>query len=129
MKKLMFRGYIINGFTRNGFWQAVIISGIMFGIFHLDPFRLLPASLLGIYLGYLTLKTNSIFPAMLAHFINNSLAIIFSNYSDRIPFLDKIVSSGNIPLWVSFLGLAIALILLQLFHKFNSNDLIENTVT
>lgn len=127
-EEVMFRGYIINGFTRHGFWKAVIISGILFGIFHLDPFRLLPTALLGIYLGYLTLKTNSILPAMLAHFINNSLAVLISNYPDRIPLLSSILTAEQIPLWTSLVALLIALFLLQILHRINSNKAIENKV-
>jgi sodium transport system permease protein len=118
-EEVMFRGYIINGFTRNGFWKAIVISGILFGLFHLDPFRLLPAAVLGIYLGYLTLKTNSIFPAMLAHFVNNSMAILISNYPDKIPVLNKLLSGDEIPLWFSLISFLIVIFLLRIFHKMN----------
>ncbi len=129
-EEVMFRGYIINGFTKNGFWKAIIISGFLFGIFHLDPFRLLPASILGFYLGYLTLKTNSIFPAMLAHFINNSLAVVISNYPDRIPVLSSILAENDIPLWISLIALMVALGLLWMFHKFNAGtDPIEQQIS
>jgi len=121
-EEIMFRGYIINGFTKNGFWKAIVVSGILFGIFHLDPFRLLPASILGFYLGYLTLKTNSIFPAMLAHFSNNSLAIILGNYADKIPVLKNIFQDDQISIWYSIIALIIFIVLLRSFHKQNRTE-------
>jgi len=121
-EEIMFRGYIINGFTKNGFWKAVIVTGFLFGIFHLDPFRLLPASILGFYLGYLTLKTNSIFPAMLAHFSNNSLAIILGNYADKIAVLKNIFQDEQISLWYSIIAFIIFIVLIRLFHKQNRTE-------
>jgi len=126
-EEVLFRGYIINGFTKNGFWKAIIISGVLFGIFHLDPFRLLQASILGIYLGYITLRTNSIYPAMLAHFANNSLAVLLSNYADKIPIINQIFKGENIPLWISFAALLILLLLLKIFHSSNQKEIIHQT--
>ena len=98
-EETLFRGYIINGFKKLGFWKSIIISGILFGIFHLDPFRLIPASLLGIWMGYLLLQTNSIFVPMFAHFINNSLTIIITTYGDKIPFIKTLATADVIPYW------------------------------
>ncbi|MFO7897227.1 MAG: ABC transporter permease subunit/CPBP intramembrane protease, partial [Candidatus Cloacimonadales bacterium] len=77
-EEILFRGFLINGFTKRGFWSAVIISAILFAIIHLDPFRFLPVTVLGIWLGYLALKTNSLFVPILAHTANNAIAVLLS---------------------------------------------------
>ena len=98
-EETMFRGYLLNAFRKKGFWPAIVITAVLFGVFHLDLFRLLPVTLLGIWMGFLTLKANSLYLAIFAHTLNNSLAIILLNYSDKMPFLEKLVSEDNIPFW------------------------------
>ncbi|MDO9576897.1 MAG: ABC transporter permease subunit/CPBP intramembrane protease [Candidatus Cloacimonadales bacterium] len=112
-EETLFRGYIINGFKKLGFWKSIIISGVLFGIFHLDPFRLIPASLLGMWMGYLLLQTNSIFVPMFAHFINNSLTIVITTYGDKIPVLKTLATADIIPYWYIFpAGLIVYLVYL-----------------
>ena len=47
-------------------WVAIVLVGVLFGIFHFDPYRLLPTTLLGVLFGYMVLKTGSIFTGMIA---------------------------------------------------------------
>lgn len=75
-EEILFRGYILDGLTRK--WGAVvgiIASGILFGAFHLDPHRLIPASLLGIMFGAIVWRRKSIYYGMFAHLVNNGLAL------------------------------------------------------
>ncbi|MGI6202504.1 MAG: CPBP family intramembrane glutamic endopeptidase [Eubacteriales bacterium] len=54
----------------------VLISGLLFGVFHLDPFRFLPTMMLGCAFAYIALKTESMVLTMIFHFINNLLSVI-----------------------------------------------------
>ncbi|HWP48276.1 MAG TPA: type II CAAX endopeptidase family protein [Candidatus Limnocylindrales bacterium] len=78
-EEMLFRGFILSGFLK-GFHRetAVILTGILFGIIHLDIYRFIPTSLLGILFGYLVLKTGSILTAMLAHTTNNSIILFLA---------------------------------------------------
>lgn len=118
-EETMFRGYIINGFRKYGFWAAAIASGVLFGIFHLDMFRLLPASLLGIYLGYMLLKTNSIYLTMFAHFLNNGIAILLANYGDKLPFMNIISDGENFRYWMIIPALGLFILFIRIFDKSN----------
>ena len=74
------RGFIQYTFRniRNPF-VAVTGIGIIFGIFHLDPYRFLPMTLLGMGLAYVMLRTRNLLYPALFHFINNSLSVLASN--------------------------------------------------
>ena len=48
--------------------------GLIFGIFHLDPYRFLGTALLGVFLTLIMLETRNILLPMLFHFVNNSVA-------------------------------------------------------
>jgi sodium transport system permease protein len=78
-EEVMFRGAILSGMrTRLGFWPSAIIVGTLFGLFHMDVFRIPPIIVLGIILTYLTLRTGSLYAAMIVHFMNNSFAILLT---------------------------------------------------
>ncbi len=53
-----------------------VVTGIIFGMYHLNPFALVPLAVLGIYLGFLANKSDSIWVSSVAHFFNNALACL-----------------------------------------------------
>jgi sodium transport system permease protein len=78
-EETLFRGPILRGLgSRLGPTAAVVTTAALFGLFHLDIYRILPATVLGILLGYLAQQTRSIVPAMLAHFCNNAILVTFA---------------------------------------------------
>jgi len=81
-EELAFRGFILSGFSSNGrLGIAIILSSMAFGIFHIIPQQVFNAALLGFVLGLITIRSNSLFPAMLFHFTNNTLAILHGRWS------------------------------------------------
>lgn len=119
----LFRGFVLGGLNNStGKWKAILLSGVMFGIFHLDPYRLLSTTILGILFGYITVTTGSIFPAMLAHFLNNSMAIILSNYGERLRAIKWLTQGTHVPIHllvaaVAIVGLSLLLIRRQSQRK------------
>uniref|UniRef100_UPI003216540F CPBP family intramembrane glutamic endopeptidase n=1 Tax=uncultured Draconibacterium sp. TaxID=1573823 RepID=UPI003216540F len=81
VEELIFRGLIFNGFRKNynGF-VAVIISALLFALFHLNPWQFPATFVLGILLGWLMLRTNNIFVAILGHSVNNTLVLLTVTY-------------------------------------------------
>jgi len=72
----LFRGPILRGLhARLGSVAAVCTTAVLFGLFHMDVYRLIPATLLGILLGFITLESGSILPSMVAHFCNNAILV------------------------------------------------------
>jgi membrane protease YdiL (CAAX protease family) len=55
---------------------SAILTGTLFGLFHVDLWRLLPTGLLGVALSLIALEADSIVPAMIAHFVNNTCLIL-----------------------------------------------------
>jgi sodium transport system permease protein len=78
-EEALFRGPILRGLRgRFSPLLAAIITGLLFGIFHLDPWRMLPTALLGMALSGIALASDSIVPAMTAHFVNNASLIVLA---------------------------------------------------
>ena len=71
------RGFILHYLKPvNKKWLIVIIMGILFGIFHLDPMRFLGTAILGAVITYIAIETENIFYAFLLHLINNALSVL-----------------------------------------------------
>ncbi len=75
-EEFLFRGFALKPLQkRYGSTAAVIIVALLFAIVHLDVVRLLPTFALGLVFGHITVKTKSLYPAMILHVLNNAVAI------------------------------------------------------
>lgn len=55
---------------------AAVVAGIVFGVYHLNPFTLIPLIVLGVYFGFVVYRTQNIVTSIAAHFFNNFLACV-----------------------------------------------------
>lgn len=75
-EELACRGFILSGLRHSGHrWLAIAGSAVVFGLIHAVLQQQLNAALFGLVLGYIALKTESIAPAMLFHFVHNALGM------------------------------------------------------
>src|SRR5271157_830209 len=78
-EEFAFRGFILTGLEHQRRTRsAILLSALMFGFLHvlLSLFQqLFNAALLGIVLGLLAVRSRSIVPGILFHFLNNALAV------------------------------------------------------
>jgi len=75
-EEALFRGPILRGLRgQTGPAAAVLLTGLLFGVFHIELSRILPTALLGVLLSLVALRSGSILPAMLAHFLNNATLV------------------------------------------------------
>jgi sodium transport system permease protein len=80
-EEIAFRGTLLYG-LRHRFHPAVlaVVVGIIFGLFHVSYFRIIPTGFLGIILTAVVLLTGSIFPSMALHFGNNAFSYLMSRW-------------------------------------------------
>mgnify|MGYP001000214687 CR=1 FL=1 len=74
-EEVFFRGFILRGYQKLGRAKSVIISSILFGIFHFNIYNLLGPIILGIIFGYLVLLTDSLYAGIIGHIVNNGFAV------------------------------------------------------
>ena len=81
-EELAFRGFILTGPERGHRTRsAILLSALLFGFMHVlvSLFQqLFNATLLGLVLGLLAVRSRSILPGILFHFINNSLGVVMA---------------------------------------------------
>ncbi|MBG82541.1 MAG: CPBP family intramembrane metalloprotease [SAR202 cluster bacterium] len=82
-EEIFFRGYVLPGLiNRFGIVGALVISSLIFGFFHIEPGAIVPTFVLGLALGWVYLKTGSIWPAVFAHGLHNTFAVLLAKYAD-----------------------------------------------
>lgn len=84
-EELAFRGFILTGFSRNGRTRVAIgLSALTFGVMHMIPQQVFNATLLGVVLGLIALRSNSLLPGVIFHFLFNSLAVLRERTSAQL---------------------------------------------
>jgi len=76
-EELFFRGFMQARLLRA--WPpaaAIATASVAFGILHMDWVHSPVAGLLGLYLGWIAWRSGSIVPAIIAHVVNNAMAVM-----------------------------------------------------
>lgn len=88
-EEVLCRGFLLSGLrTEGGTTAAVIVSAIFFAALHLDPNRLLQTFLVGVVLAILVVRSGSIWPACLLHFVNNAGALALGTWGVEVGLLN-----------------------------------------
>lgn len=96
----------MRGYEALGRNKAIIISSILFGVFHFNVYNLLGPIVLGLVFGYLVMVTDSLYAGILGHIVNNgfavSLGFIVNLITDKLTIPDA--SASEVPTTVALLG-------------------------
>ena len=115
-EELFFRGFVLTGlYAHYGPRWALLGSSVLFAVSHLNPWQFLPLLVFGLFLGTLVHWTHSIYPAIVAHGINNLTAVAGINLSTYLG-LEDFGPSQHLPphlALLAFLALLAGLFLLR----------------
>ena len=89
-EETMFRGFIQRSFEfkMKPFWAA-LVTAVFFGLYHFNPFDLIPLIALGFFFGYASYTSNSILVPMFLHFLNNFAAVLMYFFIGDRKLLDN----------------------------------------
>ena len=76
IEEMVFRGYVLGALRPHGDKVAVIVSAALFGLIHGNILQVPFAFILGLVLGWLVVQTNSIWPAVVLHGVNNLISVV-----------------------------------------------------
>ena len=84
-EELLFRGLVQKNIAlaTNKKW-GYILTGIIFGLYHVNPFLIVPLISLGVFFGFLMHRSETILLPMLAHFANNLASILGTYYEGDV---------------------------------------------
>lgn len=76
-EEILFRGFLFGTLRANiGEKAGVIVTSLLFGALHHDLWRVIPLTLGGFWLNLLSLRTQSLYPAIIAHSLWNCCMVI-----------------------------------------------------
>lgn len=76
-EEIFFRGFVFPGLLRGmSVGWATVISSLLFAVTHADPGSFAVLFIIGLALAFLRWRTNSIWPGIMLHALNNGLAAI-----------------------------------------------------
>ncbi len=113
-EELFFRGLILRGLmTRMAPGTAIALCAAMFGIYHVDVYRLIPTALLGGMLGFIAWRSGSVGPAMLAHFLNNAVLVLLGSagLDRRLDALGTPAKAGMLVVASLLVGLGVSVLM------------------
>jgi membrane protease YdiL (CAAX protease family) len=81
VEEMLFRGLIQRTFERlMSPVVSAVLAGTIFGLYHLNPSELVPLIGLGVFFGLLRYRSQSLVVPMVAHFLNNFMAVLVTYY-------------------------------------------------
>jgi membrane protease YdiL (CAAX protease family) len=124
-EELLFRGVILRIFTnwtKNHHW-GVWISAILFSALHMQFYGFIPRMLLGVLFGYLLVWSGSMWLPIIAHFINNGVAVVVMFLIDKDllnPELEEIGSTTD-SYYLAAISLVLVLVFMFMIKRQNNN--------
>lgn len=85
VEETAYRGVILGNFNEGNRLTAVIMSGVLFGIMHMNLNQMAYAIVLGIIFAFLLEATGSIISTMLAHFCINGVSVSLNYIVNKVP--------------------------------------------
>lgn len=95
-EELAFRGFVFTGLRQNdGGLRAILGTAAIFALSHAVFQQSLAALFMGLLLGWVTLRTGSLLPALMIHASNNALSLSLGRADSSSPLLTTYVLSPS----------------------------------
>jgi len=95
-EEILFRGFL-QKYLENAWGditRAILFSSLFFAVIHFNPYWMIQIYFLGILLGFLAWRTNSIIPCIIFHIIINGTSLLFASMGESFEAL--IIWHGHI---------------------------------
>jgi len=90
-EEALFRGVLLSSLKdRLPSWAVIGIIGLLFGLFHLSVYKVIPTGLTGALFAYLVLRSGSIVCAVIGHALLNGLAILLETGNLPAAFMSRL---------------------------------------
>jgi len=119
-EELMFRGLILRGFLRRfSIVGAFLLSAMLFGTIHLNPWQFISAFGLGVMFAWWYARTQSLIPSLIGHALANATVVGHQSLPFRVRGFNEgepFASTDLQPFWFDALGVLLLVAGLWLFR-------------
>ena len=117
IEELLFRGFLQK--LLEEYWEditkAILVTSAFFALVHLNPYWIVQIYLLGMLLGYLSWRTNSIIPGLILHGLNNGFSVALNNVENVFSRYYNWHEHVN-PLWI-FIAIILIIFGFRMLNK------------
>ena len=125
-EEVFFRGTLQNLLVR--WWKAplaaILVTSLFFSFIHLSVYLFASRAILGFILGLLYHRTKNIWVNVIAHFLNNLIAVtqlfIMSNQKEK---MDVSKLDPELPWWIGLIALVFLVLLFKLLDRYSARNL------
>ncbi len=129
-EEVLFRGILQGSMEKLGKAGMFIIVSVLFAAFHFNIEHFLGVFVLSLLIGFIVYRTNSLYMGMLAHFTNNTAAVVISFLAGKIPedmLEQSLVATDGIPGIIEYGIIGIIVILFSVVAGILLYALYKNT--
>lgn len=122
LEELIFRGIILDGLLKNySLLKSILISSLLFGLVHLNPWQFITGFILGIFSGWVYYKTRSLLPSIIMHAAVNLFGFSMRYFVDtKSSINDSLVDVyGGITNLIFTIAISIIILLACLYYLKN----------
>ena len=94
-EETIFRGIVLRGLKSFGAVGAVLICGALFSLYHENPAQTIYQFLCGAAFALVALRSGSILPTVLSHFLNNAVIVVLTKFG-----IESYPSAVAVPLMI-----------------------------
>ena len=104
-EEILFRGAIQGTLEKKGVWRGILLTSLLFTIYHMNPWGFIHIFTISVIAGFLIIRTNSIISPIIFHTCINATAFTFASF----------LSNERIILYI---GITFSLLLIICFFEF-----------
>ena len=93
------RGMFLSGLTKGSTLRAVLMSGLLFGLMHLNINQFFYATVSGVIMAIVAIITKSIWPSIIVHFTNNAINTYLTYASENGLFGPELYDIVNLTIF------------------------------
>ncbi len=129
-EEFIYRGFLLRGVSEFGKAGAVFVSSFAFGMMHATIQQIPFAFLIGLFLGYITVRFKSIVLPVVLHFVNNAVScvlLVLQNYlnEETLIIVDALMSMSFI---VSGIFCTVIFVVLSRHDRANAKSKVEPVI-
>lgn len=117
-EEMLFRGFLQNALEQHyeDVRRAILWTALGFAIIHFNPWWIVQIILLGVFLGIMAWKSNSVLPGAIVHAINNAISVVVINAEGY--HSDMLLWRGHIHPLLLLAAIAALALGLRLFYQY-----------
>lgn len=114
-EELLFRGFLMKSLSAVSVRFGIVTSALLFGLMHGNFQQFILGFVMGLFLGKIVARHNSLLPSILVHMAVNTNSMVLSLLQEKLP--EKVANVGILPFGMAALAFSIMGVLFWLLYE------------